>query len=500
MTSHVVTSATSVTYYSALFRINKLSQKTLMFERNGKILFSRKYPEITLKILNHFYRNTMDEQIPRRPASQSLDIHPRKGQHYDTAYDQTTSNGGSNSGTVGATYYNTNTGTDQQFSNTNRYNIGTRTDQQFSYTHGYNFGTGTHQYLQNNNGRKQSPNHDLAAGVVPVCPWYVRETNVADGQNGELGWYMYNQTSVDANNYNRNQTGPSYQTIYDVNNTNGRCDGSYPTLISTAVKGTSHHVNVTWTKSSNDWRNEMGCYGNTTWADNRKGQRIAKPAQGHDALSCDTAHGNVPINGPGTWNNRLLCCECHQHQSCQSQKAKAVLRAEETLGAASRKRKVFGETETTPNTYVTSAPTVDKRALYSKFRVVKKTERSPSCTESSKVTPMLWRSKLGDRSIVDVNYDDGLPINAKMAKTVPTLTPVKENEASASIGNIQFITLENMKVVRRKLEVVLAIQQREERRERLRLEAKVRAKVKVNAKERARKGKKCNDRKRHVEI
>ncbi|XP_033757443.1 uncharacterized protein LOC117339845 [Pecten maximus] len=387
-----------------------------------------------------------------------------------------------------------NTATDQHFPNNNRYNIETPTDQHLSNTQSWN---NTETY----HGYKPSSNPALLARMGTTYPWYhyVRETIVSDGQTG--GWYVYNQRSADTNNYNRIHT--SYQTIHDVNNTNGRCSRSYPTLTSARVNVSSHHVNGTWTNGTNSWRNETAVqeyYGNTVWADNTVEQRGGQTAQKHDTSHRDSSQYHVQLNGLGQWNNHKLYGGCFQHKSLQSQNCNTVSQTNEAPDGATRKRKMTGGTEATPNDEVASAPKVDKRALYSKFRVMKRTERSPSCNESSKVTPILWRVKLDDKTMVDVNHEDGLPNNAKMPKIVTTLTPVKENEAAATIGNIKYITLENMRVVRRKLEVVLAMQHVRERQERLQLEAKVRAKVKVNAKERARKDKKCNDRKRLVKI
>ncbi|XP_069106922.1 uncharacterized protein [Argopecten irradians] len=333
------------------------------------------------------------------------------------------------------------------------------------------------------------------------APWYhgVKHTNVTHRQNGVLGWHPDNQMSMDTDQYYWNKSGLLYQNIYDVNNTKE----SYPFLNSTSVYGSCRQGNRSLVNDTISLRNdtEVQMYrGNATWSDNMDTQKGGNASQGQGMSRGVKGQCNVQLTGQDKWDN-VNFKQPYQHRTSQSQNINAVQQGQEQQDTVSRKRKCSDETEAKQHRdQLTSVPTVDKRALYSKFRVVKKTDKSTPCIESPKVTPLLCRVKLDDNSIVDVNNDDGLPTNTKRSKVIPTLTPTKSNEAAATICNIKFITLENMKVVRRKLEVVLAVKQGKERQERLKLEAKVRAKVKVNVKERMRKDRTHTDRKRHVKI
>ncbi|XP_069106702.1 uncharacterized protein [Argopecten irradians] len=369
---------------------------------------------------------------------------------------------------------------------------------------------GTEPYLPNtyswndaniHHGYTQLSHCGQVTGGVEA-PWYrgVKQTNITHSQNGVLGCHTDKQTSLDTDQYYWNKSGLFYPNIYNVDNTKD----SYPVRNSTVVYGSCRQgnrtlVNATTISLRND--TEVPMYrGNATWTDNMDTQKGGNASQGQGMSRGVKGQCNVQLTGQDKWDN-VNYKQPYQHQTSQSQNINAVQQAQEQHDSGSRKRKCPDETETKQhNDQLTSVPRVDKRALYSKFRVVKKTDQSMPCIENPKVTPLLCRVRLCDNSIVDVNNEDGLPTSIKRSKVIPTLTPTKLNEAAATIGNIKFITLENMKVVRRKLEVVLAVKQGEERQERLKLEAKVRAKVKVNVKERMRKDRTHTDRKRHVKI
>ncbi|XP_069106155.1 uncharacterized protein [Argopecten irradians] len=368
---------------------------------------------------------------------------------------------------------------------------------------------GTEPYLPNTyswndtnmyHGYTQLSHGSQVTGGVEA-PWYrdVKQTNITHSQNGVLGCHTVKQTSLDTEQSYLNKTGLLYQNIYDVNSTKK----SYPVLNSTAVYGSCRQGNRTLVNDTVSLKNdtEIQMYrGNAAWTDNMDTQKGVNVSQGQDMSRGVGGQCDVQLTGQVKWDN-VNYTESYLHQTAQSQNVNAVQQAQDAQDSVSRKRKRSDETEAKQHRdQLTSVPTVDKRALYSKFRVVKKTDKAALCTENPKVTPLICRVKLSDNSIVDVNNDDGLPTSIKRSKVIPTLTPTKLNEAAATIGNIKFITLENMKVVRRKLEVVLAVKQGEERQERLKLEAKVRAKMKVNVKERMRKDRTHTDRKRHVKI
>ncbi|XP_069141033.1 uncharacterized protein [Argopecten irradians] len=348
-------------------------------------------------------------------------------------------------------------------------------------------------------GYKQSSHS--AQDTRMKASWYRSDidTNVTHRQNGVLGWHPDNQTSIYTNHCFWNKSGTLYQTIYDVNNVKE----SYPSLNSTAVYGSCRQFNGTLANKTISLRNdpEVQMYrGNTTWTDNMDRKKGWQMTEGQDVSRGVKGQCNVQLTGQDKWNNDNYK-ESYQYPTYQSQNIDDILQAKGSQDSMSRKRKFPDETEAKHHIgQVTSVPRVDKRALHSKFRVVKKTDESPSPFGNSKVAPMLWRVKLDDNTVVDVNNENGLPTNTKRSKVISTLTPTKINEAAATIGNSKFITLENMKVVRRKLEVVLDVKQEEERQERLRLEAKARAKMNVNVKERMRKDRTHKDRKRHVKI
>ncbi|OWF39524.1 uncharacterized protein LOC110464948 [Mizuhopecten yessoensis] len=296
----------------------------------------------------------------------------------------------------------------------------------------------------------------------------------------------HKQAPVDTARYSGNQN----VSLYDVQNTHGIYN--VPTYTYQGVNWTSpgdanHHgtqrhyySDTTSATRTNNYSNETLPYGSGR-------------SSSHNLQFDGSAYGQHHEPQKET-NDKHRTTWSYQQQ------------ASKVDDVTSRKRKLDGEKrgstskqEINNNDVTTSTPKVDKRALYSKFRVVKRKDQSQVFNESTKIKPFLLRFKLGDKTIVDVNDQDGLPRNTKRAKIVPTVTPIKENEAEATIGNIEFITLDNMKIVRRKLEVVQLVQQEDERQERLKAEAEVKAKVKANAKARLRTDKKRKDRRRgHV--
>ncbi|OWF50206.1 TBC1 domain family member 5 homolog A-like [Mizuhopecten yessoensis] len=356
-----------------------------------------------------------------------------------------------------------------------------------------------------NYGYNHVPSKNVGAVDTTHQRCYGDTESECNAGNDIFAYYDYNKTLTNNTNYYGNQNG----TIYDVNCANGQYN----------VPRTPAYERANQTPSAND-ASQVGTanqlyHGSTAWAHSTYVHNNETGKHGHRSSFCNNTSPEIATafrqDPEQTTNDHEVYGQTWTVVTMSDRKIRSLTQADDTVkqedginpklnAAISRKRKLLNETpDTTPKAEINNndvAPTkIDKRSLYRKFRVVKKSKISTTCNESSKFKPLLWRVKLGDKTIVEVNDKDGLPNDVKTAKHSHTVTPRKENEADATIRNIEFITLDNMKVVRRKLEVVLAVQQEHDHQERLRLDAEVKAKVKANMKPRSRKEKKRKEHK-----